>query len=333
MHRLFADRAARYLPKYPAYRVFMGSQVWVVTADPESARRQLSRLIQRNRFVQVSPDETAIGGGRDLVSLSGERWRRMRLAWLPAFSPTSLARYAPLIDGYAQNLVAKIEPYSLSGDSVDVMPFIDATALDVVGTSAFGVRFNGLASQQGAGGEGKKRQEQRADHADRNDADADHNDDDHDALEGKRLVNAVRTIFERASLVGSGYQALPIMFPLGTPLWRWLARHFPDENLRAMNAAQRVVAEASTALVRRQHRREDEEKEQQQQAAASNGGVPVVAARLAKGVLPGSFLSQLLRPAPVPRGGEAPLPLEKIDAVAQAGLFVVAGAETTSSAV
>lgn len=74
MHVVMEERAARYGDNF---RVFVGNHVWVITADPESSRRLMNRLLNRFPFAQLGRDE-ALAGGRDLVSLRGERWRRMR---------------------------------------------------------------------------------------------------------------------------------------------------------------------------------------------------------------------------------------------------------------
>jgi thromboxane-A synthase/cytochrome P450 family 3 subfamily A len=315
MHVVFGERAKKYA-SYPAFRVFVGSRVWVVTADPESGRRLMTRLLNRTRFVQIAEDETALGGGRDLATLRGERWRRMRLAWLPTFSPPSLARYAPLMDGCAKRLADRLEPWGASGGAVDVWRLIGALTLDVVGTTAFGTRFNALAAdgERADAGEG----------------------DDADAIDGKRLVDAARTIFARGSLTtGSGYQALAIMFPLGTPLWKRLAKRFPDHNLRELNEARRVVSDAGVALLKRQRRRDEAAKTEaaaegaKDDADAANGhdqqqnGGSKAPSAVSKGILPGSFLAQLLKPAPAPRGGSGeaqppppPPQLEDADAIA-----------------
>lgn len=344
MHRVFSERAEKY-KAHPAFRVFVGSRVWVITADPESGRRLMTRLLNRTRFVQIADDETALGGGRDLATLRGERWRRMRLAWLPAFSPPSLAHYAPLMDGCAKRLADRLEPSAESGDAVDLCGLVGAMTLDVVGTTAFGTQFNALAADGGVAaarevGEEEERQQAQGRAPGGGGGDV-------DAIDGKRLVEASRAIFARGSLTsGSGYQALAIMFPLGTPLWKALARWFPDANLRDLNAARRVVSDAALALLRRQRRREEEEAAEAEAAAsrkkqaaaktdgskdnddndAANGhgrrdqqqqdAETKAQSAISKGILPGSFLAQLLRPAAAPRGEAPPPPLEDVDAVA-----------------
>jgi thromboxane-A synthase/cytochrome P450 family 3 subfamily A len=347
MHVVFSERAERY-KSHPAFRVFVGAKPWVVTADPESSRRLMTRLLNRARFAQVAEEESSLGGGRDLATLRGERWRRMRLAWLPAFSPPSLAAYAPLMDGCAKRLADRLDEPAASGEAVDVWRLIGSLTLDVVGTTAFGTRFNALAA------DGEEQQAAAAGEEE----DGDDDDEDH-AFEGKRLVAAARDIFARGSITtGSLYQALIVMFPLGTPLWQAMSRVLPDRSLRELNAARRVVSDAAKALLARQRRRDEREaaaaaaaaaaakaadgakaaKDDDDDTKAGDGGdqKEKKQADVSKGILPGSFLAQLLRPAPAPRGAsaaDAPPPLEDVDAIAQASLFVLAGYETTANTV
>jgi len=390
-----------------AFRMFVGSHVWVVTCDPESSRRLMSRLLNRFPFPQLGRDQ-ALGGGRDLVSLRGERWRRMRLAWLPTFAPPSLALYAPLMDGCARKLAARLAPLADSGAETDVWRLIGALTLDVVGTTAFGARFNALddddegnaassdAAKSGGSNDnnGSKSDPLKTNgHNDNSDGgDGNNNnhgepaaaaagggkggggdDDDGASPDGKRLVEAARTIFANGSLTsGSGWQALLIMFPLGTPLWKALAARFPDKKLREVDAAREVVRASAAALVQRQRRREAEAEADAAEAAAVKGGhddggdadgggardqVSSAADKapppgqkkhrpspISSGVLPGSFLSNLLRPQAAASsaasaahalrpGAEELPPLAEADAVANASLFVLAGYETTANTV
>jgi thromboxane-A synthase/cytochrome P450 family 3 subfamily A len=360
LHVVMSERAKQYKGA-PAFRLFVGSQVWIVTADPEAGRRVLNKLLNRFPFQQIARDESGLGGGRDLASLRGERWRRMRLQWLPTFAPPSLAAYAPLIDDCSKRLADRLA--KLAGEEeeekegggnvpqeVEVWRLIGALTLDVVGTCAFGTRFRALDDDD----DGAEKQQEKQDAADNTAAPTD----------GKRLVEAARQIFASGSLTsGSGWQGMLLLFPLGAPLWQRLALMFPDRKLKELLKARKTVADAAVALVR-QHRAIEEGAAQQQQQQQVGNGVKAAAksapngnnnnndddgskardqaalpapattttTTVSSGILPGSFLAQILKP-PAARTAEPLPPLEELDAVAQSALFVLAGYETTANTV
>jgi hypothetical protein len=342
MHTVMEERAAKFgkgKRNGGAFKLFVGSHVWVISADPESGRRLMHRLLNRFPFPQLGKSD-ALAGGRDLVSLRGERWRRMRLAWLPTFAPPSLALYAPLMDGCAKKLTARLDSYGESGEEVDVWRLVGSMTLDVVLTCAFGTQSNSLNTpnnnnnDDNSGNEGAESEE--------------------DSIDGKRLVAAARTIFANGSLTnGSVYQALLTMLPTAEPFWKWMAAHFPDRALREVEEAREVIRSSALALVRRQQRREAAEAEaaeaavnngtgssgsgsgsddagggnktRDQEAKApaaeadgkNKGAAAPVPSAVSKGVMPGSFLASMLRPPPSGRPGaeEVPPPSE-LDAVA-----------------
>jgi cytochrome P450 len=387
LHVLCAERAKKYKGAAPsgAFRVFVGSQVWVVTADPEASRRSLNKLLNRPAFKQIARDESGLGGGRDLASLRGEKWRRMRLQWTPTFATPSLAGFAPLMDECAKRLADRLEKVAgepileedgrgvdTSGgrgggsspaapSEVDVWRLIGALTLDVVGTCAFGARFRALDDDENNDANNNNNNNNNNEAANAND-----NHAAAAATNGKRLVVAAREIFASGSLTsGSGWQALLIVFPLGNPLWQRLAVLFPDSKLKKLLRARKTVADAAVALVRQQRAREGDEAEAAQ-AAAANGNSKIAEkaddarddssdkndanpdapprdqaktsstatppSTISSGILPGSFLAQILKP-PAARTLEPLPPLEDLDAVAQSALFVLAGYETTANTV
>lgn len=73
-----------------------------------------------------------------LHSCRGEAWRRLRLAWQPAFQSGSLEGYADLMDSCAKELAEHLAQIGQGGQEVEMWRELGKMTLAVVGSTAYG---------------------------------------------------------------------------------------------------------------------------------------------------------------------------------------------------
>jgi thromboxane-A synthase/cytochrome P450 family 3 subfamily A len=150
----------------PTFKMWRGQACVVVTADPDAAKKLGARLSARG---------AALGGGvgdplglgvsnpraTGLLLADGERFTMLKRAWQPAFAPSSLRAYAPLLRRAAEGAVARLRAdvaRAASGGGeggkgagaavVDVHAVMAGMTMAAVGSCAFGVDWGTLAAPQ-----------------------------------------------------------------------------------------------------------------------------------------------------------------------------------------
>jgi len=79
-----------------------------------------------------------------LVNLKGQKWKSLRSKLTPAFSPNKLKSMSFLLQECANALIDYLENVSLSKNSQDVREIMAKFSTDVIGSCAFGLKFNSL---------------------------------------------------------------------------------------------------------------------------------------------------------------------------------------------
>jgi cytochrome P450 len=154
------------------WRAWFGPRPWLVIADAELARRVAARLSARPPLSAVGPSrhDRAFPG---LFMARGGDFHALKRAWQPAFAPASLGRYAPLMERAAGDLVARLRAEARAGAGgvgeqqqgqaeavvaaaaaaeeraprpINIYQAIGDLSMAIVGTCAFGVDFDTIAT-------------------------------------------------------------------------------------------------------------------------------------------------------------------------------------------
>lgn len=351
----------------PSFKFWRGTVCQVVTVDGPAAKKLGNRFSARGMGPKVAGGGGNGGGSvgdplglglanpkaTGLLLADGERFTRLKRAWQPAFAPSSLKAYRPLMRRAVSDAVARLQAEAAEAGSgsgakaaaVDVHRVLAGMTMAVVGSCAFGVDWSALSSssdEEGkevvAGGSSSSKSSSGAGSEDENDArnnggGSDDGDDNNDKnresadreLEqrewrrmGRMLTHAAEDTFGATRLsAASKWAVLAMAAPWLAPIARFLGRRFPDAQLvRRVDARQRLDA-ASRYLVE-QHARQH----QQREAAAPAPSAPTRGRGVA-GIAPGSLIACLTRDG---------AGLTTDDVCQQAQTFMLAGYETTLSA-
>ncbi|GAB4814430.1 hypothetical protein N2152v2_001476 [Parachlorella kessleri] len=280
----------------PIFRVwFGGTLVVVVSEDPYMIRKAARSSAWRAgiRFLSVGKERRF--DSYNIIASRGETWRAAANAWHPFFQKSSLATLVPFMVKTADRLSQALEEHADSGEELDVHREFGKLALDVVGTTAFGVDFH---SVQPKGKEGSAARDGAADNT------------------AEQLTVAVRAIFDAFGLI-SIWMMLLVLFPHFELLVRYAANIFPAARLTKRAREARMVSHGVAVRLLQEHRQ-----------AAANGDGPAVGDKGRAKAGAGSFLA--LQTRAVDKATGKPFPDEWV--TSQVLTFIGGGYETTAAA-
>ncbi|EIE24557.1 cytochrome P450 [Coccomyxa subellipsoidea C-169] len=237
----------------------------------------------------------------DAEMASKDYHRSMKHAWLPVFNSASLEISSKEMNIGAERLAATLAKFAKQGKEVNIWRQFGYMTMDVVGTTAFGVELRTQEGEKGLNSE-----------------------------EAERLVWAAQSIFATSSVKASIYTQPGAIMPFLDPLMRVLARHFPDAGLKTAIKARHILRDTVADLVRETRQREAAGATAAAKITAEPGAAPAAgeARKKARGVQPGSFLNLMIN-SKHESSGRA---VTNDEATAQAFTFLLAGYETTASA-
>jgi thromboxane-A synthase/cytochrome P450 family 3 subfamily A len=327
----------------PTFKIWRGQVCIVITADPDATKKIGSRMSARGAAQGAggaAGDPLGLGVANPkatgLLLADGERFTMLKRAWQPAFAPSSLKAYAPLLkraaDGAVARLRAEVERKGGNDGAAavcDVHAILAGMTMAAVGSCAFGVDWDELAAKE----------EEKGPKNEGNESDNDDDDDNDDARNnnalaattknldqeewkrmGRMLVHAAEEIFGGTRLSeASRWSLLAMAWPWSTRLVRFFARRFPDEPLVRRVAARQRLDAASRFLIEQARRQMMQNDEAATKTTTKDGKK---AAAGVTGIEPGAFIACLLREG-------AGLSVD--DVAVQAQTFMLAGFETTLS--
>ncbi|XP_073242641.1 cytochrome P450 3A2-like [Porites lutea] len=138
MHKMLLN----YFYKYGrVHTICIGRQPAIVVTDPEMIKqitvKEFWKFPNRPPFVRPSPPlDSALFIARD------DKWRRVRNTLTPTFTASKLKQIVPIIEEASNTLVTKMQKFSETGESVEVVQLFSLFALDVIMKAAFGVESN-----------------------------------------------------------------------------------------------------------------------------------------------------------------------------------------------
>ncbi|BDA42318.1 Cytochrome P450 3A24 [Coccomyxa sp. Obi] len=146
----------------------------------------------------------------------------------------------------------------------------------------------------------------------------DEDEDPSSSKESRELVMSAQTIFQMGGAGGSLYVPIVVLCPALLPLVRMIAGAFPDARMKKLIRARTKLQETCASLLQ-------QARERKESAAKSTGSKPE------RGLAPGSFMEHMAEAkhhANVKNGS----PFSDIEIIQQAFGFLLAGYETTASA-
>ncbi|CAL8467564.1 g7102 [Coccomyxa elongata] len=286
------------------FKYFAGAQPIVVINDAEMARLvslRLSTRPQPRSPALLMPAKEAALQRMGLFSTNDKDYHRsMKHAWLPVFNSASLEISSKEMNIGAERLALTLAKFAKEGKEVNIWRQFGYMTMDVVGTAAFGVELRTQEGEKGMNSE-----------------------------EAERLVWAAQTIFATNSVRASIYTAPGALLPFLDPLMRLLAHYFPDAGLTRAIKARHILRDTVRELVKETRQREAAGVSPT--ASGAPGGPAPSAAearKKARGVQPGSFLNLMINSKHESSGQT----VSDAEATAQAFTFLLAGYETTASA-
>jgi len=135
MHKMLLN----YFYKYGrVHKLCIGRAPAIVVSDTEIIKqimvKEFGKFTNRPPFVRPQPPlDSGLFVSRD------EKWRRIRHTLTPTFTAAKLKQIVPIIEGACDKLITKMQKFSETGESVDVVQFFSLFALDVIMRAAFGV--------------------------------------------------------------------------------------------------------------------------------------------------------------------------------------------------
>ncbi|BDA42788.1 Cytochrome P450 3A24 [Coccomyxa sp. Obi] len=286
------------------FKYFAGAQPVVVVNDAEMARLvslRLSTRPQPRSPASLMPPKEAALQRLGLFSTNDKEYHRsMKHAWLPVFNSASLEISSKEMNIGAERLAITLAKFAKEGKEVNIWRQFGYMTMDVVGTAAFGVELRTQEGEKGMNSE-----------------------------EAERLVWAAQTIFATNSVRASIYTAPGAVLPVLDPLLKLLARYFPDTGMTTAIKARHILRDTVRELVKETRQREAAGVSPAASAAAAGPAPSAAEARKkARGVQPGSFLNLMINSKHESSGST----VSDDEATAQAFTFLLAGYETTASA-
>eukprot|EP00884_Botryococcus_braunii_P022849 jgi/Botrbrau1/9248/Bobra.180_1s0009.1 len=278
----------------PIFTSWAGSQPFVFVNDPILARQVLLLNYNRPAFRSIWSGKEREFDAASILAARGDKHRSLRGAWQPVFFSGSLELFAALMNEANDLLLARLGNAADQRQILDVHKALGNLTLDVIGYSAFGVKFHVQEATMGVS---------PTEHSTKVD----------------NLLAAVEKLFDIPGLTFSWYGPLILFFPSLAPVARALAAKFPDKGILDLRKARNTIIDTVKHLIDEHRLHLAEEKK-----------LPVLKDTLAlrKGVAAGSFLDLLLRS--VDRSTKAGF--TDVEITNQAYIMLLAGYETTANA-
>ncbi|CAL5219444.1 g1276 [Coccomyxa viridis] len=284
------------------FKYFSGAQPVVVINDAELARLASLRLSTRHDFRGPA---SLFTGSEKAFNMSGlfstndkDFHRSAKASWLPVFNSASLEISSKEMNVGADRLAAILSRAANEGRELNIWRQFGHMTMDVVGSAAFGVELRTQEAERGMNSE-----------------------------EAEKLVWAAQTIFATGSEKSSIYTYPAAVLPILNPLMKALAYLFPDKGIRSAIQARQVLRGTVGELVKETRKAEAEGGKKEQAPAVSVHANAAEGRKKPRGVQPGSFLSLMINSKH--SNGE---PFSDLLASSQAFTFLLAGYETTASA-
>ncbi|KAK9909316.1 hypothetical protein WJX75_000424 [Coccomyxa subellipsoidea] len=285
------------------YKYFSGAQPVVVINDAEMARLVSLRLSTRHEF--RGPGSLFTGKEAEfnkvgLFSTNNKDFHRsMKSAWLPVFNSASLEISSKEMNIGANRMAAILTNKAKEQGELNIWRQFGHLTMDVVGSAAFGVELRTQDAERGLNSE-----------------------------EAEKLVWAAQTIFATGSEKASIYTYPGAVLPILNPLMRLLAYYFPDDGIKRAINARNILRSTVSKLTKESRRQQEAGVSKALAAPAVNIEAHATDARKkARGVQPGSFLSLMISSKHQDGRG-----VSDDEATSQAFTFLLAGYETTASA-
>lgn len=286
----------------PVFQYFSGAQPVVVINDAEMARLVSLRLSTRHQF--RGPGSLFTGKEAEfnqvgLFSTNDKDFHRsMKSAWLPVFNSASLEISAKEMNVGADRMAVILAKKAKEHQELNIWRQFGHLTMDVVGSAAFGVELRTQDAERGLNSE-----------------------------EAEKLVWAAQTIFATGSEKASIYTYPGAVLPILNPLMKVLAHFFPDDGIKKAYNARNILRSTVSKLV--------QESRRQQEAGVKPANAPAVnieahaadGRKRARGVQTGSFMSLMINSKHQDGRG-----VSDEEATSQAFTFLLAGYETTASA-
>ncbi|KAJ9521033.1 hypothetical protein QJQ45_022752 [Haematococcus lacustris] len=133
----------------PVFKIWFGCKPWVFVAEPEAAKRLMSRLMARPslRGFALMTDSQAHIIDQGLLTLNGPAWRVARKAFeAVVMHKDTVALHLEVMEQCVARLLARLARATAAGGGdgaiVNVAPLMGDLTMDVVGSCVFGVAFN-----------------------------------------------------------------------------------------------------------------------------------------------------------------------------------------------
>lgn len=152
-HQYLLDCSRKY---GPVFTFFMGRKGNIVISDPELVRevgiKSFVNFHDRSMGNNVLADkkkkyEWSAIDSEGMLAARGKFWAGLRAACEPLFHTVSLRSFAPLINDSASRLLERMEADALQ-ESVNINQYLGGMTLEVIGTSGFGVQFNAQQKEE-----------------------------------------------------------------------------------------------------------------------------------------------------------------------------------------
>ena len=223
--------------------------------------------------------------------------RGLRGAWMPMFHSGSLQNFNELMIAAAQKLTNLLDPVAESGRPVDIHRRVGDFAMQVSGTTAFGVDIPSL---------------------------------DTIADDGKSsaIVKLAQNFYDAAGQIEGIYALLQVCFPGLAPAIRYIVKVLPTPTIQAGLKGRRIL-QARVGQLLKTHRaiKGGNPVTTTQLKVKKDDGDSSSVEQKPSGVVPGSFLDLMAKSV----NKETKQPFSDFDVVVQSMSFVLASYETTAA--
>lgn len=302
-----ADWAKQY---GPVYKFFQGGTVVIVIADAAAARtvnmRNHSRAPLLTVFSGKEAEHDKVGL---LIADSGPYWQSLRQAWQAMFHPDSLKGYVGFINTSADHLVDALAPSAKSGQPIEIWRLMGRLTLDVVGSAAFGMDLNCFDKTVKPINAVAKKLE------------FDENDEISVVIQKVAAI-----IFGFEGIKDSVYPALRALFPEARQLWGQIVVWLPDRVFKRLLKGRRLMRVICKQLIDEARARSTSGQDSSPPVSSTVKGAS--AGRPSRGLPPGGFVQHMLKFDNKLLGR----PFTDLEIASQINTFLLAGYETTASA-
>lgn len=229
-----------------------------------------------------------------ILFAKGAQHRGLRGAWMPMFHSGSLQNFNELMIAAAQKLTSLLEAPAVSGTPVDIHRRVGDFAMQVSGTSAFGVDIPALNKVADDG-------------------------------KSSSIVKHTQNFYDAAGQIEGIYALLQVCFPGLAPAIRYVVKVLPTPTIRGGLLGRRILQTKVGELLRNHRARKDSKPKPALEAKTKDSSSEVE--QKPSGVAPGSLLDILSKSV----NKETKQPFSDFDVVVQSMSFVLASYETTSA--